>query len=221
MRIKQYIVYTTYMRLLFLLLFFITGCTTTVSNLPNQRRNSVLKQYACVDDVIKHYFRDGAYQAIKDIPVIYGNTFNPFVSGVNIWSDLGSIFLGNGWGRQVIVQDDDLYGTWGLRILLHEYMHHIDDMDRDGLLDLIDHNEFIVAFYLMKHDPEYKNKAACVEKKADRFITNVFGIGPDSEKIAYTATMLVIDGGPDYMWYVFRRILNRNAISESNCKSDK
>lgn len=206
------------MRLVFLLLFLVTGCTTTVETLPFQRGDSVLKEYASVNDVLRHYLRDEAYFAVKDIPVVYGNTFNPFVSGVNIWSDLGAMLLWNGFGRQVIVDEDDLYGMHGLKVIMHEYMHHIDDMDRDGLYDLIDHREFIVAFYLMRWDNKYSTEARQIMRKADKFITNVFGIGPNSELIAYTVGMLVTKDGPDYMWYVFRKILNRNAISKSSDK---
>lgn len=195
------------MRYLLLLLVLVTGCTTTINEIPNQPCDSVLSNFKSVDDVIKLHLTPAAYAAVRGIPVVRGRTFAPFVSGVNFWSNLGSFVLFNGIGRKIIVDSDDLRGGRGLKTIIHEYIHHIDDMDRDGLHDLIDHREFIVAFFRMKNDPEYSGDAKSISRRADAFITNVFGIGPYSEEIAYTAGRLVMNGGPPYMWYVFRKIL--------------
>jgi len=195
------------MRLFLILVMLLSGCTTVVSQVPLQPPDSALRSYDSVDNVLRTHFTEKAYLAIRDIHIVRGITIRPFVSGVNFWSNLGSFLLGNGFGRQVVVDSNDLIGNGGFRTIIHEYMHHIDDMDRDGLLDLIDHREFAAAYFIMRYDPEYKDKVLEIDKLSDWFVTRIFGIGTYSEEIAYVGSWLVQEGGPDYMWHVFRHIL--------------
>jgi len=207
-------------RALILLVIFFCGCFAPINNighfLPETQR---LNRHKTVDRIKRHYFTPEAYMAIKDIPTINGIAYTPWVSGVNIWTNILGILSLSGTGRQVIVSSDSLT----VSTFIHEYIHHLDDMDRDGDGEWIDHDEFAAAYKAMANDvscvPIADNKYMMVynyadiikeiELKANYWVTDVFGIGPLSEHIAYMGHMLLNNGGPEYMWRVYRRILKR------------
>lgn len=196
-----------------LLTALLTSCSTIeVSELPPMPAPSSMRGFKSVEQALATKFTPEALDAIKQIPVIYGQMYVPFVTGVNIWSDIAGILLFNGASRQVIFSRHHMECISALPSLIHEYVHHIDDMDRDGLLDLIDHEEFETAFAFLAKDERFKHKHESISYCADWPITNIFGIGYLSEEIAYTASWLIRDGGPDYMWAVFRKILIRPTV---------
>jgi len=182
----------------FITLLWISGCYTTVTELKTEPPAKIAK-------ILNHHLLPDAYSAIECIPTVEGYD-RTFVSGVNIWSNLGAFFTLNGWGRKVITNDHLSIGT-----LIHEYVHHLDDLDRDGFIDLIDHDEFEVALQKLSLDKKYRDMYEDIVWKSDRWVTNWFGIGDLSEEIAYTAEWLVYirPHGPDYMWNVFRKVLKR------------
>lgn len=165
--------------------------------------------FKTVEEGLATKFTPEALDAIKTIPVVYGRLYVPFVTGVNFWSDLGGVLLFNGTGRQVIFSRHHMESRTALTSLIHEYMHHIDDLDREGVIDLINHSEFRCALLQMRSDPKYKGNYENIIDCSDWFITNWFGVGDLSEEIAYTASWLATEGGPEYMWKVFRKILTR------------
>ncbi len=195
---------------LFLAVMF-TGCTSEIKNtyelFPEKQK---LVHHRTVDSVKKYYFTDEAYKAIKDIPTVDGFAVkgSGFVSGVNFWSSLLSVVTGNGIGRKVITTKDKLRKN-GVRVLIHEYIHHLDDLDRDGEGNFIDHDEFKKAFKRMGKDRIHAGKANWIDRRATNFWTRVFGIGYLSEHIAYTGEVIIMLGGPSYMWYVFRKMLRK------------
>jgi len=196
------------MKYLLILLLFFTGCTTPVKDLfdipiPEMQRYN--PHHRTVDSVLKFYFTDEAYQAVKDIPAVHGFTMGgSYVPGVNVWSTTLSVITGSDWGRKVVFSQLGLENN-GILNVIHEYLHHIDDMTRDGELDLIDPKEFEKQW---EHYQIFQpGPAAYVIKFADSSITNLFGIGEWSEHMAYTLQHMFKYGGPRFMKHVYRKVI--------------
>jgi hypothetical protein len=193
-----------------LLLLMQPGCASSRkiieldSLLP--KKQAKFKKYKTVKSTLDHYFTKEAYRAIKGIPLIKGPAINGYVAGVNFWSNLVSFLSLNGTGRKVIIPEEML-ANQGLPSIVHEYVHHLDDMDRDGEGDWIDHDEFLKAYKLMSIDMKWKGIALWSERLANSWITNTFGIGPMSEQIAYISQNIARGIGPDYMKHVYRKML--------------
>jgi hypothetical protein len=169
--------------------------------LPEKER---VVHHETVDAVLKHYFTDKAYEALKDIPVLDGPAIaGSYVGGANFWGTLASFISFNGLERNIIIHSEALK-IWGIRSFLHECVHHLDDMTRDGEGDFINIEEFLEEFhkletryvlaqgagqYHLKMYP-YVGDYKIICEQADRFVTNVFGIGEHSELIAYAAQYL-------------------------------
>lgn len=204
------------LRIFLLSLVFSIGCTNTryYDSLEGITTTSQLKKFKKInstpDSILGRYFTEEAHDAVKDIPVIDGFMFRPFVVGVNAWSSLAGIFTLNGCNRKVVVSKDHLATHGGVGTFLHEYIHHLDDLDRDGIGDWIDHREFALAFHKLMQEHKYKDTISDYLKTADAFITNNFGIGPLSELIAYIGTWVAGGDGPDYMKIVYRKILKKS-----------
>ena len=162
------------------------------------------------NSVLSYYFTQEAQAAVAHIPVIDGIMVQPFVTGVNIWSNIAGIITINGWKQRVVISKSYLTDS-EIGIVLHEYIHHLDAMDRAGEAEWISHREFAIALHRLMQDPQYRNQLRSKLRISDAFITNVFGIGPLSELIAYIGTWVAEEGGPVYMRYVFRHILKQQS----------
>lgn len=188
-----------------------TGCASSreISNLAEYLPKKELSapHHKTVDSVLKHYFTPKAYVAIKDIPLIDGPAFSGYAAGVNVWANLASIVSFNGYGRKVVFPSDDLK-QHGVEGLIHEYVHHIDDMCRDGELKLLDLDEFRWAYSLMAHDMHYAGIARYTEKRANSDWTKIFGVGEIAEHVAYVAGYVATHDAPHYMKWAFRHVFN-------------
>jgi len=193
------------------ILLLSSGCasTRTISTFNDIPDIAGLSNYASPRDFLDKNFVPEAVQALKDIPLIRAATPRPYVAGVNFWSHAVSLLGLHGWGRKIVFPLDRFYQGSADETLLHEYVHHLDDMDRDGIAEFIDHQEFEKAFKALLLHPDYGSKAREIAEQSDHWITNIFGIGEWSEIIAYTAEWLYDDGGPQFMWDVFRNMLKR------------
>lgn len=190
----------------FYLLISICGCAASNKIVElDYPAPSGLYGYKSTNDLLNRHFTPSARYALLDIPIIDGNTIRPFVSGVNIWSNIASFVMFNGTGKKIIIDRDALFTKDSLYILIHEYVHHLDKYDRDGIYEFIDHDEFRRAF--KRYRKTHPKASSIIIKHSDHFVTNLFGIGNNSELIAHTADWLVKSGGPDYMWHVYRHIL--------------
>lgn len=191
-----------------LLITLLSGCagsrqiTSLDAHLPKKEK---LEHHATVDSLLNHYFTDDAYASLKNIPLVDGPAVGGYAAGVNIWANLASLLTLNGWGRKVILPSDSIkqHGVGGI---VHEYIHHIDDMCRDGDLNLLNLEEFIWAYKLTARDMRYAGICLWVETRANSF-WNVFGVGDLGEHIAYTAQYIVTKDAPDYLRWVFRKVL--------------
>jgi hypothetical protein len=202
-------------RFLFILLFLscLSGCTATrvYNSLSEIPENDNLSGYSSISGVnssiLGKYFTEEAHKAVEHIPVIDGLMLKPYVVGVNIWSRLISVILFNGFERKVVVSRNFLGREATVRTFLHEYIHHLDDMDRDGEGEWIDHREFALAFHRLLQDSGYAEDVDHYLEVSDAFITNVFGVGAMSEIIAYIGGWVATNKCPNYMKLVYRKIL--------------
>lgn len=169
--------------MLFLLLLLFTGCNTIQIEDIFYRNHKIE-----IADIIERHFTPEAAHAISDIKIYEGFHFHSYVAGVNFWSDFAAFITFNGIGRKIISSQGTLVSGDLEATVIHEYVHQIDDLDRDGEVEVVDHQGFWRAFLEMRRDPSLRAVTDSILDKADRFITNVFGIGPASEIIAYTSS---------------------------------
>lgn len=191
-----------------------TGCASSrqITDLTDiLPPDQVAPHHATVDAVLRYYFTDEAYQAIKDIPLIDGPAVSGYAAGTTFMSNILTLFSFNGWGRKVIFPSDILRKQWGVEGIIHEYIHHLDDMDRDGEGEFIDLEEFRQAFLALQKDFNYAWIAINANNKHAEFpwiYHKLISVGDLSERIAYTGGQMAVTGkGPDYMKRVFRKIL--------------
>lgn len=221
-----------HLAILIVLLF--SGCNSQITNigplLPKedmpvdfitpQGERKIFRDYnRTIDSFLRYHFTDKAYSVLKDIPVIDGICYKPYAGGVNFWSNLISLICFNGIGRKIIIEKE-MIKTFGEDGLKHEFVHQLDDMDRDGEGEWIDHDEFRKAYDKLsgdykllktdnnKHIKIYKYASVInyIEKQSNDWITNTFGIGDMSEHIAYSTRFLFSGAAPDYFKRVFRKI---------------
>jgi len=188
------------------LLLVLIGCAgfRQVDNLDGHVENDL---FVTVRDVLKHCLTDSAFVAVRDIPLINGPAVSAYAAGTTFGSNIVSFLTFNGVGRKVIVSDCS-FDRWGLEVIIHEYVHHLDDLDRDGLGEFIDLGEFKHYYLLMSRDRRWAGVVSWVEGMCNYFVLpDWLGMGDLSEHVAYTAQFLVFRGGPDYMKFVFRKML--------------
>lgn len=208
------------------MLVSVAGCTNTrfynrLDFLPPDHNLSQYSAIAAMDSsVTSDYFTPRAQMALLDIPVIDGIMFQPFVVGVNNWSSLGGILTFNGCSRKVVISKYHLLnrpdGSLALRTILHEFTHQLDDWDRQGRYEFIDHREFALAVHQLLQDPKWKDEILDHIDSADRWITDIFGVGPMSELIAYVGSWVALGNGPDYIRRVYRKIYNSCSEAKNN-----
>lgn len=196
------------------LLVVLSGCAGTrgITDLQGvlPEIEAGVEHHRTVDSVLRYYFTEEAYEAIKDIPLIDGPATSGYAAGTTFLSNMASLVTFNGWGRKVIISKE-LLGRWGVGAIIHEYVHHLDDMTRDGELDLVDLEVFREAFLRLEQD----FKHAWIAINANRaigsypiFYDTFLSIGPLSERLAYTADQMAVKNkGPTYMKRALRRIL--------------
>jgi len=196
-----------------ILLVFLIGCaghrniTNLSTILPDDEVGPAY--HVTVDSVLRHYFTEEAYEVIKDIPLVNGP--GGYAAGTTFLSNVLSVITGNGFGRKVILPVWRIRNVFGVEGIIHEYIHHLDDMCRDGELDLFDLEAFRAAYLLLERD----FKHAWIAINANRgyggypwFYHVFFSMGDLSERVAYAGSQMGRTGlGPDYMKAVFGRIL--------------
>lgn len=193
-------------KLLLILLLFV-GCTTKVLNAPELPEDEwVHKQNRNIETFKKYYFTPEAFKAIENIYVYRGFTGQLAQSwGINTWTDILSVFTGIGPGRKVTIRENG-FKERGMGVLIHEYIHHLDDIDRDGDGEFIDHEEWEKAYIRLSKDPKWRGIVIYTEKASDNLITDIFGVGEYSEHIAYSGHVAFWYGGPDYFLNVYRKM---------------
>lgn len=204
---------------LILMLALLCGCASSrqivdlKGMLPPEDR-----QFETVDDMLRYHLTDEAYALVADIPMIDGPSFSPYAAGTTFLSNLATLVSFNGVGRKVILPSGVLL-AWGSEAVLHEYVHHIDEMGRSGDIEpLIDIEEFADAFYMLERDSKYAWLAINTNRRIAAqpfFYDAIISIGPHSEQIAYTVGQIARTGKcPEYLKLVLRRVLRFRAAEE-------
>jgi hypothetical protein len=193
------------MRLFFILLLcLLSGCVTEINSLEGRIPDSDyrLDRNKTVVAIKQWYFTKEAQEVIKDIPCVDGLTYGgSYVVGANFWGTLVGILTGSGFSPKCVMSPTAMK-NYGAEAVLHEYMHHLED--------LVDHDEFKEAYIAMSADFQWAGLYFFTEKRANRWVTNTFGISEMSEYIAYLAAKMAHERkGPEYMWHVFRNVLTR------------
>ena len=200
---------------LVVLLVALSGCYTPVISLDGYIPDKEVAVYPTVDSLRKAKYMENAYRAIKDIPVVDGLSFNTFAAGTSVGSAIASFLTLSGTGRKVVLDKEQIY-EHGYVAIVHEDIHHLDDMDRDGISNWINHDVFLQAYKLLAKDYRYKGIQLWCETVANDWVTNTFGVGPYAEHIAYLG-MFLSQGkpAPEYLKAVFARILKVSYYKES------
>lgn len=202
-------------RLLLLFVFLLAGCVSPITSLEEFGYD------LNVDEILRTHFTDEAYEAVRDIPTVDGFTSlgGGYAAGVNSWSTFASLITFNGYGRKVIVNVDKLIENakashiedevFIQRYIIHEYIHHLDDMTRDGDADFIDLEEFANGLYDCYGHMQYHGLWKVVHRQASRYFMETFGIGELGEHVAYAGDMIAFQNCPKSLGYAFRRILRK------------
>lgn len=191
-------------------LLLLSGCFTPVTDLEShlpKYEYSLRPEHKTIDSVLKYYFTDEAYEEIKDIPFGYNKFLHSegFAPGTSIYSSIWSVLTGNGLGRKVVFSPNGV----SIGLIIHEYMHHLDDITRDGDGNFILVEDFEAAYRTLKtsNDPTYNDIYPTVEKLADNKITDWFGVGYLSEHIAYMSYYAYLNTCPWYIGKVYSKVL--------------
>lgn len=201
------------------LLLILNGCYTPITDLNNRIPEDDIALIPdelglATSDVLAWYLSQGAYEAVADIPLVDGLAPSGFAVGVNIWSRLASLITLSGWSKKVVFPEELLL-MWGAKGLLHEYVHHLDAMDRDGVAEFIDHDAFVAAYTRMYNDFTYGGIAIWTERQvmSQYRLVDFFGVGDLAEHIAYCASYIAFTGkGPTYMKRVLEGMFSRDAL---------
>jgi len=195
-----------------------TGCYAPITDLKEYLPEEQVAEFPTVDSVLTYYFTPEAHEAVKDIPAIDGFlTITAYAAGVNGWSNTLSFLSGTGIGRKVIYSQTTLMAE-GYPGLIHEYVHHLDDLTRDDPENhqWINLDVFLQAYQMLLNDHTYKGIQRWCDERANDWIPNTFGVGHAAEHVAYIAMFLTSRDektgkprkAPDYLKAVFSRVLS-------------
>lgn len=195
-----------------ILCFLLSACSSEYVELtPVLNKKYHAEHHKTVDDLKRYYFTDEAYELIKDIPAVDGPTVGgSYACGTTFLSRVAGLISFVGPGRKCVMADESIE-NFGPEAFIHEYIHHIDDISRDEGLGLIDLEAFKRAYHITAKSPRWAGLVYYTEVRANRWFTDVFGMGEYSEYIAYIGARLVFQqSGPDELWSVFRKVLRRH-----------
>lgn len=206
------------MKYLWLFAILLSGCYTPLAQMSdavNQRQQEEFSRAGVVrtetiDEFLKQIFTDEAYQAIKDIPIVTGPLFGTgLASGTSGTSKFISLFMFADCERRAVLSDVGLR-EYGLEGVIHELLHHLDDLTRDGDGDFIDVEEFLTGYEACARSHQYHGIYRFVENRnPDAWLTNTFGVGKHAERIAFCGQLFWKQGGPPELEYAFRKIFRK------------
>lgn len=200
------------MRLISLILLLsLTGCYTTRESFP-EKHNSLNVRGMSIQEVLKEHFTTEAYEVIKEINVVESHVLGDgaLAAGTNFWSRVYSLAIGiGGVDRRVVLSSSAFNSPFVNKILVHEFIHHLHDMQLDGEGEWIDEKEFERAYEQTAHHWQYAGIVHTVERHANRWWTNIFGINANAEYIAYTGDHCAFDNCPSALGLVYRKILKK------------
>lgn len=196
----------------------LAGCYTPVTHLDevvNERqkiefRETAYDPHTTLDQFLREVFTDEAYAAIKDIPVVTGplGGGTGLASGTSFWGKLVSLFMFADCARRAVLSENGLT-EYGVEGVIHELIHQLDDMTRDGDANFINIDEFRVAYKLCESDTQYHGITRAVEEKNPDGWLSVFGVGDEAERIAYCGQFLWKQAATPDLEFAFRKIYRK------------
>lgn len=206
------------MRVLILLLILLSGCAcseiTDIS--PYLKVGDIKTINGCsVDDVKRHFFTDEAYELIKDIPLkLYPDFLSPHAGGTTALSTLVGVLSLNGPGRQVYIPEKALKDEKTLTHIIHEYIHQIDDIGRDGGPELIKLDEFQEGYASCYGHQQFHGIVMMTERYANFWFTDWFGIGDYAEHVAYVGACIATQACTHKLRWAFRKVLKTHEFKD-------
>ena len=157
------------MKYLLVLLLLLNGCVYC-------KVDSV--QGISIEKFREQVFTPEAAKALEKVSIFVGplGFSKPnagFAAGTSNWSYIPLMFLLGTTERSIIFENLPTR-----ELLRHEYIHHLDDMTRDGEADFIRSEEFRAA-------KAYHPHLHYLLKSSRTWVTDTFGIGESSEEIAW------------------------------------
>ena len=196
----------------------LVGCYSPLTNLDevvNSRQKSEfqktdLNPQASIDAFLQSILTDEAYCAVKDIPIVTGPLFGTgLASGTSGASKFISMFMFADWDRRAVLSATGVT-EYGLEGVLHELIHHLDDLTRDGDAQFIDVDEFLRGYEICTTHQMYHGIYRFIENRnPDGWITATFGVGDHAERIAFCGQLFWKQGGPPELEYAFRHIFRK------------
>ncbi len=188
-----------------ILLTLLVGCLTPVNTIEIKSEGKTQS----ADDFIRETFTDEAYEHLKDIK-IYKSPSDTFgvALGTSNWSYVLSIPLGLGFDRSVLILDS----TDDRTQLIHELVHQLDDIGRDGGREFINPIEFYRIYARCRKYTKYRYIVTYGEGNSlfHWFVTQLFGIGKHSERIASVADIIWDRNDvPENMKRLYRKIFRK------------
>lgn len=201
-----------------LVLPLLVGCYSPLTNLDeivNARQQTefqktTLDLHASINSFLQSILTDEAFQAVKDMPIVTGPLFGTgLASGTSGTSKFISLFMFADCDRRVVLSEIGVT-EYGVEGVLHELIHHLDDLTRDGDAQFIDINEFLRGYEMCSTHQMYYGICRFVENKnPDGWITSTFGVGDHAERIAFCGQLFWKQGGPAELEYAFRHIFRK------------
>lgn len=208
------------MRIIIALLLLLSGCACSeITDLTPYLRVGDIKTVngTSVDDVKRYFFTDEAYELIKDIPLkLYPDYLSPLAGGTTFLSSVLGVLSLNGPGRQVFIPEKALRDEKALTHIIHEYIHQIDDIGRDGGPQLISLDEFREGYSSCYGHRRFHGIVLMTEKYANSFFTNWFGIGELSEHIAYAGACIATQACTKKLRWSFRKVLRNHGFDDDS-----
>jgi hypothetical protein len=198
-------------------LVLLSGCYSPITQLDevvNQRQEAEfqktsLPRNTTLDRFLQELFTDEAYAAVKDIPIVTGPLFGTgLASGTSVPSMFISTFMFADWDRRAVLSETGIK-EYGLEGVIHELLHHLDDMTRDGEANFIDVDEFLAGYQVCAGDMKYHGICRFVENRNPDGWISIFGVGDHAERLAFCGQLFWKQGGPESLEYAFRRIFRK------------
>lgn len=196
---------------------FLVGCYSPLTNLDeivNTRQQAEftktnLDRCTSIKVFLQTILTDEAFDAIKDVPIVTGPLFGTgLASGTSGSSKFISLFMFADCERRAVLSEIGVK-EYGIEGVIHELIHHLDDLTRDGDAQFIDVEEFLRGYEVCATNQTYHGTYRFVENRnPDGWIT-AFGVGDHAERIAFCGQLFWKQGGPPELEYAFRRIFRK------------
>ena len=200
-----------------MILPFLVGCYSPLTQLDevvNSRQQDEIKKtsldpHSSIDAFLQNIFTDDAYQVIKDVPIVTGPLFGTgLASGTSGTSKFISLFMFADFERRVVLSEVGIK-EYGLEGVVHELIHHLDDLTRDGDASFINIDEFLTGYRACATSHQYYGICRFVENRNPDGWISAFGVGEHAERIAFCGQLFWKQACPPELEYAFRHVFRK------------